>query len=177
MHMNQTLFVTIFGWRPLGRSAWELRPIRLGPDLVSQRHYEPLSGGRSRVDWGITALMVAVFLVGLFWFTHGNQFPSYYHPEEEIRAERMIKRDWDLHRPLLSAITTKLLKTAFHVPDDLQTVVRLGRTISAFFAVGSIVCLGLAVYLICNTGGSSVVMLFVALPASILRSGTYNERE
>jgi hypothetical protein len=124
---------------------------------VSQRHYEPLSGGRSRIDWGITALMVAVFLLGFFWFVHGNQFPSFYHAEEEIRAKQVIMRDWDLHQPLLSAITTRVLKTAFQVPDDLQSVVQLGRTVSALFAVGSIVCLGLAVYLICNRAAAALL--------------------
>ena len=64
--------------------------------------------------------MLAVFIVGFFWFTHGNGFPSFYHPEEEIRASQLIKGDWDLHRPLLSAVTTKLLKMVLHVPDDLR---------------------------------------------------------
>jgi Dolichyl-phosphate-mannose-protein mannosyltransferase len=124
---------------------------------VSQRHYEPLSGGRSRIDWGITALMVAVFLVGFFWFTHGNQFPSFYHPEEEIRARQIINRDWDLHQPLLFAITTRVLKTGLHIPSDLQTVVQLGRTVSAFFAVGSIVCLGLVAYLLRNWAAAALL--------------------
>ncbi len=124
---------------------------------MSQRHYEPLSGGRSRIDWGITALMATVFLVGFFWFTHGNQFPSFYHPEEEIRARRVISRDWDLHQPLLYAITTRVLKTALHLPDYLQIVVQLGRTVSAFFAVGSIVCLGLAAYMLRNWAAAALL--------------------
>ena len=94
--------------------------------------------------------MFAVFIVGLFWFTHGNGFPPFYHPEEEIRASQLIKGDWDLHHPLLSAVTTKLLKTVLHVPDDTRAVVQLGRTVSAFFAVASIVCLSLAVYFLAN---------------------------
>ena len=77
-----------------------------GPRLVSQKHFEPLSGGRPRLDWGITALMAGVLLVGLFWFTRGNGFPSFYNPEEEIRAVQLIKGDWDLHHPLLSASAT-----------------------------------------------------------------------
>ena len=124
---------------------------------MSHRHFEPLSGGRSRIDWGITALMVVVFLIGLFWFTRGNGFPSFYHPEEEIRATQILKGDWDLHRPLLSAITTKLWKAVLHVPDDLQAIVQLGRTVSAFFAVGSIICLALAVYLLGNTAAAGLL--------------------
>ena len=60
--------------------------------------------------------MVAVFLLGFFWFVHGNQFPSFYHPEEEIRAKQVIRREWDLHEPLLSAITTRVLKPRFTFP-------------------------------------------------------------
>ena len=101
--------------------------------------------------------MFAVFIVGLFWFTHGNGFPPFYHPEEEIRASQLIKGDWDLHHPLLSAVTTKLLKTMLHVPDDTRAVVQLGRTVSAFFAVGSIVCLSLAVYLLTNSAAAALL--------------------
>ena len=121
--------------------------------------------------------MFAVFIVGLFWFTHGNGFPSFYHPEEEIRASQLIKGDWDLHHPLLSAFTTKLLKTVLHVPDDLQAVVQLGRTVSAFFAVGSIVCLESSRLPSRQFCGGRVAFLFVALSASIFRPRTYDERE
>jgi hypothetical protein len=124
---------------------------------VSQRHYEPLSGGRSRIDWGITALMVAVFLVGFFWFVRGNRFPSFYHPEEEVRAAQVISRNWDLHQPLLFGIATRLLKTAFGVPDNLQSVVQLGRTVSALFAIGSVICLGLAVYVLRNLAAAALL--------------------
>jgi hypothetical protein len=101
--------------------------------------------------------MFAVFIVGLFWFTHGNGFPPFYHPEEEIRASQLIKGDWDLHHPLLSAVTTKLLKIVLHVPNDLRAVVQLGRTVSAFFAVASIVCLSLAVYFLANSAAAALL--------------------
>jgi hypothetical protein len=136
-------------------------PSAAAPNLVSQKNFKPLSGGRSRIDWGITALMLAVFFAGFFWFTHGNGFPCFYHREEEIRASHVIKREWDLHRPLLSAISTRLLKTALHVPNDVQAVVRLGRTVSAFFAVGSIVCLALAVYLLGNTAAATLLSILL----------------
>lgn len=132
-----------------------------GPTAVSPKHFEPLSGGRPRIDWEITAIMLVVFSVGMFWFTRGNGFPSFYHPEEEIRASQLIKGDWDLHHPLLSAFTTKLLKTLLHAPDELQPVVQLGRTVSAFFAVGSIVCLGLAVYLLGSTGAAGLLCVLL----------------
>jgi hypothetical protein len=124
---------------------------------VSQRHFEPLSGGRSRIDWGMVALMVTVFVIGLFWFTRGNGFPSFYNPEEEIRASQLITGDWDLHHPLLSAFTTKFLKALLHVPNELHAVVQLGRTVSALFAVGSIICLGLSIYLLGNPAAAGLL--------------------
>jgi hypothetical protein len=124
---------------------------------VSHKNFEPLSGGRASIDWGITVLMLAVFLIGIFWFTLGNGFPSFYNPEEEIRASQVITGDWDLHRPLLSAFATQLLKTALHVPNELQAVAHLGRTVSAFFAVGSIICLALSVYLLTNAGAAALL--------------------
>ena len=105
--------------------------------------------------------MVGVFIGGFFWFTHGNRFPSFYHPEEEIRAQHVITGEWDLHRPLLFAITTKLLKIGLHVPDDLQAVVQLGRTVSAFFAVGSIVCLSLSVYVLGSTAAAGLLSILL----------------
>ncbi len=129
---------------------------------MSQRHFEPLTGGRAKIDWGITVLMLAVFVVGLIWFTHGNRYPSFYNPEEEIRASQVITGDWDLHRPLLSAFATKLLKAVLHVPDDLQSVVQLGRTVSAFFAIGSIICLALSVYLL-GSSAAAALLAFLLL--------------
>jgi hypothetical protein len=128
---------------------------------VTQRRYELLSGGRSRIDWGITVLMAAVFFIGMIWFTHGNQYPSFYDPEEQVRATQEIGRDWDFHRPLLSAVSVKLVKKALHVPDDVQSVVEIGRTVSAFFAVGSIVALCLTVYFL--ESATAAVLLSVLL--------------
>lgn len=137
-------------------------PSSAGRGLVSPKHFEPLSGGRARMDWGITVLMLAAFVVGLFWFTHGNRYPSFYNPEEEIRASQVITGDWDLHRPLLSAFATKVLKAVLHVPDNLQFVVELGRTVSAFFAIGSIICLGLSVYLL-GSSAAAALLAFLLL--------------
>jgi len=122
---------------------------------VSRRHFEPLSGGRPRIDWGITILMLGAFFVGVFWFTHGNGYPSFYNPDEEIRASQLITKDWDFHRPLLSAVVTKLLKTVLHTPNETQAIVQLGRTVSAFFAVGSIICLSLVIYFLGSTSAAA----------------------
>jgi Dolichyl-phosphate-mannose-protein mannosyltransferase len=57
----------------------------------------------------------------------------------------------------LSALLTKLLKTALHTPKELQTIVQLGRTVSAFFAVGSIICLSFTIYLLGSTSAAALL--------------------
>jgi hypothetical protein len=128
---------------------------------VSQREYEPLSGGRSKIDWGITVLMVSVFIIGMVWFTRGNRYASFYDTQEQIRATQEIGKEWDLHRPLLSAVTTKVVKKALQVPDDVQSVVEIGRTVSAFFAVGSIVALCLIVYFLESTTAAALLAVLL----------------
>jgi 4-amino-4-deoxy-L-arabinose transferase-like glycosyltransferase len=117
---------------------------------VSQKHFEPLSGGRSRIDWGIAIIMFTVFAGGLVWFTHGNKNPAFYNPEEMVRVSQVISGEWDYHRPVLFELTISIMKQLFHVSGDVQSVAELGRVVSAFYSVASIVCLSLAVYFLCN---------------------------
>jgi hypothetical protein len=105
---------------------------------VSQKKFEPLSGGRFRIEWGIAAIMLAVFAGGLVWFTHGNDNPAFYNPEEMVRVRQVIKGEWDYHRPVLFELTISIMKQLFHLPDDVQPVAELGRVVSAFYAVASI---------------------------------------
>jgi hypothetical protein len=128
---------------------------------VSQRQYEPLSGGRSKIDWGITVLMVSVFIIGMIWFTRGNRYACFYDTQEQIRATEEIGKEWDLHRPLLSAVSTKVVKKALQVPDNVQSVVEIGRTVSAFFAVGSIVALCLIVYFLESTTAAALLAVLL----------------
>jgi Dolichyl-phosphate-mannose-protein mannosyltransferase len=128
---------------------------------VSQKQYELLSGGRSKIDWVITGLMVSVFIIGMVWFTRGNRYASFYDTQEQIRATQEIGKEWDLHRPLLSAVTTKVVKKALQVPDDVQAVVEIGRTVSAFFAVGSIVALCLIVYFLESTTAAALLAVLL----------------
>jgi hypothetical protein len=130
--------------------------------FVSQKHFEPLSGGKFRIDWGIAAIMFAVFAGGLLWFTHGNNNPAFYNPEEVIRVSQVITGERDYHRPVLFELTISLTKQLFHVADDLQSVAELGRVVSAFYAVASIVCLSLAVYFLCN-GAAAALLSFLLL--------------
>jgi len=117
---------------------------------VSQKRFEPLSGGRSRIDWGIAVIMLTVFAGGLVWFTHGNKNPVFYNPEEMVRVSQVISGEWDYHRPVLFEFTISIMKQLFHVSSDLQPVAELGRVVSAFYSVASIVCLSLAIYFLCN---------------------------
>ena len=144
---------------------------------MSQRHYEPLSGGRSRVDWGITALMVTVFLLGFFWFVHGNQFPSFYHPEEEIRAKQVISKR--LGSPSTAAFGDHNAGIKNRVSHSRRFTNRRSTWQNRFRIVrGWIDRLsrpgGLSDP---QLGCSGVTFVFVALSAPVLRSRAYDERE
>jgi dolichyl-phosphate-mannose-protein mannosyltransferase len=130
------------------------------PDLVTQKQFEPLSGGRFRVDWGIAMLMFAVFVGGMLWFMQGNRTPAFYNPEEVIRVNQIIEGDY--HRPVLFEQTVSMMKRLLHLPGDLQPIAELGRVLSAFFAVASIVCLSLAVYFLRN-GAAAALLSFLLL--------------
>jgi hypothetical protein len=130
---------------------------------VSQKHFEPLSGGRSRIDWGIAAIMFTVFAGGLVWFTHGNKNPAFYNPEEMIRVGQVVSREWDYHRPVLFELTISIMKRLFHVSSNLQAVAELGRVVSAFYSVASIVCLGLAIYFLCNRAAAALLCCLLLL--------------
>jgi hypothetical protein len=107
-------------------------------------------------------MMSAVFAGGLLWFTHGNRNPAFYNPEEVIRVSQVIKGEWDYHRPVLFELTISITKQLFHVPDDLQSVAELGRVVSAFYAIASIVSLSLAVYFLRN-GAAAALLSFLLL--------------
>jgi hypothetical protein len=115
---------------------------------VSNRHFVPLSGGRFRFDGIMTGWLGLVFLLALFWFTCGNNYPSFYEAGEEDWAKQVLADRPDFHEPLLLFTATRALKTVLKVPDDLQSVVETGRTVSAFFGAGSIVALCLVIYFI-----------------------------
>ena len=108
---------------------------------------------------------------------HGNQFPSFYHPEEEIRAKQVIRREWDLHR------TAAFGDHNAGIKDRVSHSRRFTKCRSTWqnrFRIvrGWIDRLsrpsGLSDP---QLGCSGVAFVFVALSAPVLRSRAYDERE
>jgi hypothetical protein len=128
---------------------------------VTNRHFVPLSGGRFRFDGPMALWLVFVFFFASFWFTRGNDYPVFYEEGEENWAAQVLGDRPDFREPLLLFCAARGLKVLFHVPDELQAVVELGRTVSALFAAGSIVCLCLTLYFIQGRVGSILAAFFL----------------
>ena len=111
--------------------------------------------------------MFTVFAGGLVWFTHGNKNPAFYNPEEMVRVSQVISGEWDYHRPVLFELTISIMKQLFHVPRDLQPVAELGRVVSAFYSVASIVCLRLAIYFLCNRAAAALLSCLLLCQRSL----------
>ncbi len=89
---------------------------------------------------------VALFVATLVLHTQHNDFAWYYHPDEPGKVEQVLgMRPWNFHHPMLLLASTKLAVTVSGATEP-QTVVELGRAVSAIFTGISIVALSLLAY-------------------------------
>ncbi len=87
---------------------------------------------------------LALFVTTLFLHTRLNTFPFYYHPDEPGKVEQVLEmRAWNFHHPMLLLSATKLVSSSARTE---QTVVEIGRWVSAVFTAGAIVALSLLAY-------------------------------
>jgi hypothetical protein len=89
---------------------------------------------------------VALFTVCYLLNTRHNDFPWFYHPDEPGKVEQVVEGNWNLHHPLLLLGTTKVLAAATNAGTDEQTVVEIGRNLSAAFVSAAIVALSILAY-------------------------------
>ena len=75
-----------------------------------------------------------VFGFFLFQYTTDNRFPFFYHPDEPDKVDQVITGKWNFHHPLLMLGTAEIAKKTFAVPDREESVVIMGRWLSAVFA-------------------------------------------
>ena len=91
--------------------------------------------------WWTLAFFVAA-LLGYLW---RNDFPYFYHSDEESKAMQILHGYRNYWHPLLLINATDLLATVLQVGKDPQRITELGRVLSAVFAaigVGAMVRLG-----------------------------------
>ncbi len=89
---------------------------------------------------------LALFTAALVLNTRANTFPYFYHPDESEKASQLLTRNWNFHHPMLMLTTTKEVIDLAHVQQREQSVVEIGRWISAGFAAAAIVAFSLLAY-------------------------------
>ena len=100
----------------------------------------------SRTPVWLALWSLALFTTALLLNTRSNTFPYFYHPDESEKAAQLLTGNWNFHHPVLLLTTTKLAVDAGRVVPREQSVVEVGRWISAAFAAAAIVALSLLAY-------------------------------
>ena len=94
----------------------------------------------------LLAWSIVLFVICYFVNTRHNDFPWYYHPDEPGKVEQIVEGNWNAHHPLLLLGTTKLWVKAAGAGADEQTIVEIGRNLSAAFIAGAVVALSVLAY-------------------------------
>jgi hypothetical protein len=102
---------------------------------------------------------LALFSLCLVLNTRHNDFSWHYHPDEPGKVEQVREARWDFHHPFLLLGTVHLFadRTA---PE--QSVVEVGRTVSAAFISAAVVALSLLAWRWRGRGAAFVVGLVLA---------------
>ncbi len=97
---------------------------------------------------------LALFLWSLALFagcyslnTRHNNFPYYCHPDEPGKVEQVLTGDWNFHHPMLLLAATRLAVDVTGAPHNEQSIVEVGRRVSAAFIAAAVVAFSLLAYL------------------------------
>jgi Dolichyl-phosphate-mannose-protein mannosyltransferase len=86
-------------------------------------------------------LLAAIFFVaGVCLYNRNNDFPCFYHPDEPVKAQQLIKGRFNFHHPLLLLQATRVATWISHPRLTPQPVTETGRMVSAIFAAGAVAC-------------------------------------
>ena len=72
-----------------------------------------------------------------------RDFAWYYHPDEGGKIEQVLTGKWNFNHPMLMLRVAKLALDASGAPRDPQSVVEIGRAVSATFTAIAVVALSL----------------------------------
>lgn len=95
--------------------------------------------------WGLGLFF---FLASLFLYTRHADFPSYYHADEPSKVDQLIHQYRNFKHPPLMLNVAEAFSALLGTPRDAESLVHLGRFLSALYAAGTIALLAvLAAYL------------------------------
>ena len=93
-----------------------------------------------------TALVVwslALFAATLALHLRHREFAWYYHPDEGGKIEQVLSEKWNFNHPMLLLRASKLALEMSGAARDPQSVVEVGRAVSATFTAIAVVALSL----------------------------------
>src|ERR1700744_484117 len=96
-----------------------------------------------RPIWAVMVWSLLIFAAALALDTRHNQFPYFYHPDEAVKVEQVKTGNWNYHHPMLLLTTAKAAVDLVGAGQQEQSIVEVGRWVSAAFAAIAVVALSL----------------------------------
>lgn len=89
----------------------------------------------------LLGLGLLFFLAALFLYTRHADFPSYYHADEPSKVDQLIHRYRNFKHPPLMLNVAEAASVLLGTPRDAESLVQLGRFLSALYAAGTVALL------------------------------------
>ncbi len=86
---------------------------------------------------------LALFAATLALNLRHRDFAWYYHPDEGGKIEQVLTGEWNFNHPMLLLRVAKIAVDASGIPRDPQSVVEMGRAVSATFTSLAVVAFSL----------------------------------
>lgn len=122
-------------------------------------------------------MAIALFAFSLFLNTRNNDFPFSYHPDEGGKTIQVIQGIRNYHHPLLMLSVSDIVSRVSFLPRESQTVVEIGRWVSAAFAAGAVVALALLARLRYGTLAGWAAGFAVALQVDLFETAHYMKED
>ena len=86
---------------------------------------------------------LALFAATFALHSRHRDFAWYYHPDEDSKIEQVLTEKWNFNHPMLLLRASKLALDVSGAARDPQSVVEVGRAVSAGFTALAVVALSL----------------------------------
>lgn len=113
----------------------------------------------------VSVLLSSFSLLSFLCFTRNNNFPVEYHPDEQTKVDQIsgAEQRRNFNHPLIMLEIANCVRQAFHVVNDSRAIDIEGRTVSAAFAVISVISLALTGFILFGYPGLILCGLTIAI--------------
>jgi len=131
----------------------------------------------ARYPLGAVVMAGVLFVFSLMLNTRHNDFAYSYHPDEAGKTGQVIGGSRNFHHPLLMLSATDIVSRVSFLPREPQTVVEIGRWVSAVFAAGAVVALALLARLRYGAVAGWGAGIAVALQVDLFETAHYMKED